>query len=324
VVDALASQSVLFVGSAPLVLNIVDKLRKRPDLGIRPIGYLAEQPLDTALPLLGAPADVWNVVKTKKPYRVVIAMNERRGCLPLEDMLDIRFSGVLVEEVASLYEEVFGRVCVDEIRPSHLILSSGLGPRPWKVRLQTVYSIAIACLSVLITAPITLLAALLIKLTSRGPILYRQARMGLNGERFFIYKFRSMRQNAEAATGPVWATANDSRVTRVGRVLRKTRIDELPQLFNVLRGDMSIVGPRPERPEFVRKFSQTIPFYRQRHCVKPGITGWAQISYKYAETEEDTKIKLEYDLYYIKNLSPSLDAYIMFHTLKTMLLSRGV
>jgi lipopolysaccharide/colanic/teichoic acid biosynthesis glycosyltransferase len=162
-----------------------------------------------------------------------------------------------------------------------------------------------------------------VRLTSPGPILYRQTRVGFNGVPFTVFKFRSMRTDAESGTGAVWAQRNDPRVTSIGGFLRKMRLDEIPQLFNVLRGEMSLVGPRPERPEFVRELSERIPYYRQRHCVRPGITGWAQISHKYGDTLEDTMVKLEYDLYYIKNLSQSLDIYIVFHTLKTMLLSRG-
>jgi len=160
-------------------------------------------------------------------------------------------------------------------------------------------------------------------LTSPGPVLYRQVRVGMDGAPFTLYKFRSMRADAEAATGAVWASKDDPRVTPVGRFMRKTRIDELPQVLNVLRGEMSIVGPRPERPEFVEVLSEKIPYYRQRHCVRPGITGWAQINYKYGDTIEDTITKLEYDLYYIKNMAFSLDTYIIFHTAKAMLLSRG-
>jgi len=174
-----------------------------------------------------------------------------------------------------------------------------------------------------VTAPLMLLVAVAIKLTSRGPVLYRQTRVGRQGMHFTLYKFRSMDQDAEADTGAVWASKNDARVTRVGRLLRALRIDELPQFFNVLRGEMSIVGPRPERPEFVETLSQTIPYYRQRLSLRPGITGWAQINHKYGDSLEDAARKLEYDLYYMKNLSPSMDAYILFHTLKTVLLSRG-
>jgi exopolysaccharide biosynthesis polyprenyl glycosylphosphotransferase len=168
-----------------------------------------------------------------------------------------------------------------------------------------------------------LLTALAVRLSSPGPVLYRQTRVGLDGALFTVYKFRSMRADAEHGTGAVWAQKDDPRVTTVGRIIRRIRFDELPQLFNVFRGEMSIVGPRPERPEFVKALNEQIPYYRQRHCVRPGITGWAQISYKYGDTLEDTITKLEYDLYYIKNMSIALDTYIIFHTLKAMLLSRG-
>ena len=168
-----------------------------------------------------------------------------------------------------------------------------------------------------------LLTALAVKLSSPGPILYRQVRVGLNDVPFTVYKFRSMRADAEAGTGAVWATKDDPRVTWVGKIIRRIRLDEMPQLFNVIKGNMAIVGPRPERPEFVKELSEQIPYYRQRHCVRPGITGWAQINHKYGDTLEDTAIKLEYDLFYIKNMSLSLDTYILFHTLKTMLLTRG-
>jgi len=188
-------------------------------------------------------------------------------------------------------------------------------------QLQNIYSFLIALVSLVLTFPLMLLVAVGVKLTSTGPVLFRQKRVGLNGKIFTIYKFRSMVVNAEATTGAVWAKKNDPRVTPFGAVLRKTRLDELPQIFNVLRGDMSVVGPRPERPEFVTVLSEQIPFYRQRHVVKPGVTGWAQINHKYGDTIEDTIIKLEYDLYYIKNLSPSLDLYIIFDTLKVMLFS---
>src|ERR1017187_1622762 len=181
----------------------------------------------------------------------------------------------------------------------------------------------VAVIGIVAALPIMLLTALAVRLSSPGAVLYRQTRVGLDGALFTLYKFRSMRANAEFATGAVWAQKDDPRVTKVGRFIRAIRFDELPQLFNVLRGEMSMVGPRPERPEFVRALSEQIPYYRQRHCVRPGITGWAQINYKYGDTFEDTITKLEYDLYYIKNMSMALDTYIVFHTLKAVLLSRG-
>jgi exopolysaccharide biosynthesis polyprenyl glycosylphosphotransferase len=214
-------------------------------------------------------------------------------------------------------------VSTRELRPSQLIFSAELGPQPRSLAFQAIYSRLIGIVGFLLVLPIMLLVAIAVRLTSSGPVLFRQKRVGLNGDAFILYKFRSMRMDAEAKTGAVWATRDDPRVTPIGKWLRRLRLDELPQLLNVVRGEMSIVGPRPERPEFVRTLSEQIPFYRQRHCVRPGITGWAQINYKYGETLEDTIVKLEYDLYYIKNLSPSLDAYILFHTLKVMLFSQS-
>ena len=198
-----------------------------------------------------------------------------------------------------------------------------MGPGGRTFRYHTIVNIVIAGIGVVFVSPLMLLIALAVRLSSAGPILYRQSRVGMNGEPFTLYKFRSMRADAEADTGAVWASRGDPRITPVGRIIRKIRLDELPQLLNVLRGEMSIVGPRPERPEFVRTLSEQIPYYRQRHCVRPGITGWAQINYKYGDTLEDTITKLEYDLYYIKNMSLSMDLYIIFHTLKTILLTRG-
>jgi exopolysaccharide biosynthesis polyprenyl glycosylphosphotransferase len=250
-------------------------------------------------------------------------MAERRQRLPVHDLLELRFSGIHIEEAQNTYEATFGRVCLRDIRPSQLIFTTELGPNPRKVYWQSIYSLAIAVLAVILVSPVMLLVAIVVRLTSSGPVLYRQKRVGKGDEVFMLYKFRSMYADAEARSGAVWAKKDDPRITPVGRWLRRLRLDELPQLLNVVRGEMTIVGPRPERPEFVRELEKKIPYYRQRHCVKPGITGWAQINHKYSDTLEDTITKLEYDLYYIKNLAPALDAYIMFHTAKVMLLLRG-
>jgi exopolysaccharide biosynthesis polyprenyl glycosylphosphotransferase len=188
---------------------------------------------------------------------------------------------------------------------------------------HTAINVVMSAVGVVAATPIMLLTALAVRLTSKGPVLYRQLRVGLDGRPFTLYKFRSMRADAEAETGAVWASKDDPRVTPLGRIIRKLRIDEIPQLFNVLKGEMSVVGPRPERPEMVQSLSEKIPYYRHRHCVRPGITGWAQVNYKYGDTLEDVIRKLEYDLYYIKNMSLSLDNYIIFLTIKATLLSRG-
>jgi exopolysaccharide biosynthesis polyprenyl glycosylphosphotransferase len=271
---------------------------------------------------LGPPEDLARIVAETKPNRIAVSLQERRQALPVNTLLDLRFSGIRIEEASTLYESAFGRVTIRRLRPSQLIFSTELGPQAWSMRIQSIYSFILGLIGFIVAVPIMVLTGIAVKLTSPGPALFRQERVGLNGRRFILYKFRSMTADAEAKTGAVWATRNDPRVTSIGRFLRRSRLDELPQLINVLRGEMSIVGPRPERPEFVATLSEQIPFYRQRHCVKPGLTGWAQINYKYGETIEDTIVKLEYDLYYIKNLSPSLDAYVIFHTIKVMVASK--
>jgi len=327
VVRALGSRKVLFVGQNQLVRQISEYVTSRPDFAIQPVGYLAESESEEQCeytgPYHGTLADLKAVAAKLKPDLIAVGLEERRGKLPIYDLLDLRLRGVRIEDVASLYESIYGRVSVRTIRPSQLVFTSELGPNPRHVSLQNFYSFAIALVGAIITAPIMLIVAVLVKLTSKGPALYRQTRVGLNGQEFQVFKFRSMYVDAEARTGAVWASKNDPRITPLGRYLRKLRLDELPQFFNVLRGEMSIVGPRPERPEFVKTLAEQIPFYGQRHSVKPGVTGWAQINHKYGDTIEDTISKLEYDLYYLKHLGPGLDFYIIFQTAKVMLLSRG-
>jgi sugar transferase (PEP-CTERM system associated) len=325
---AIGKQKILFLGASPTMFELAKHIEEHPELGFAVTGYLDEDPssagsADPAVRRLGCLEDIRTVSSSIQPDRVVVAMRERRQKLPVNELLEMRFSGIQTEEAVHLYEATFGRICSREIRPSHLIFSTELGPRKHSVQMQTLYSTSIAVVATVVTLPIMALVAILVKVSSPGPILLRQKRVGLHDEPFTVLKFRSMYRDAEARTGAIWAAKNDPRITPLGRWLRLLRLDELPQLFNVLRGEMSIVGPRPERPEFVTMLSEQIPFYRQRHYVKPGITGWAQINYKYGDTIEDTIVKLEYDLYYIKHLSPMLDLYILFNTLKTMLLFRG-
>jgi sugar transferase (PEP-CTERM system associated) len=325
---AAGAEKVLFMGASPLVFETAQHLMHHPELGMTVLGYLDEdcggsKAGDNAPPRLGCIQDMARVISSNRPGRIVVGMRERRRLLPMNELLELRFAGITTEEISSLYEATFGRVCAREIRPSDLIFSKDLGPRPHQVQIQTLYSTIIAAITTVLALPLIILTALLVRLSSPGPVLFRQLRVGLHNQVFTLYKFRSMYVDAEARTGAVWAQKDDPRVTPVGRWLRLLRLDELPQLFNVLRGEMAIVGPRPERPEFVQTLSEQIPYYRQRHCVKPGITGWAQINYKYGNTIEDTLMKLEYDLYYIKYMSASLDAYVIFHTIKTMLLFRG-
>ena len=275
------------------------------------------------VPKLGGFQDLERIIQAQRPTRLVVASNGPRESMPLDELLALRFAGMEIEEDVVTYETVFHRVPTRELTPAQLIFSSELGSFHSVLFLQTIYSWFIAAIALILLSPVMLVVAILVKLTSPGPVFFRQTRVGLGGKHFTLYKFRSMRQDAEAKTGAVWATKNDPRVTPLGKWLRKLRLDELPQLFNVVRGEMVVVGPRPERPEFVEKLQHQIPYYRQRLAVKPGITGWAQISHKYGDTIEDTVIKLEYDLYYIKYLSTELDVFVMFHTPKTVLTGRG-
>ncbi len=324
---AISGDRMLLVGASPLLTDIADYIVKHPETGVEVLGYVNDTSRPTADPpggkVLGDLPQLSEIVAATHPSRIVVGMFERRNRLPMNELLELRFGGNIIEEAANVYERVCGRVCLTEIRPSQLIYSGELGPRTGSVMYQAVLNTTFAVIGVILSAPIMALTALAVKLSSSGPVLYRQVRVGLNGTTFTVYKFRSMRADAEADTGAVWASKEDPRVTGVGRFIRKIRFDELPQLFNVLRGEMSIVGPRPERPEFVKTLTERIPYYRQRHCILPGITGWAQINYKYGDTLEDTVTKLEYDLYYIKNMTLGLDLYIIFHTVKAMLLSRG-
>ncbi len=317
----------LLVGGSPLLEDIGHFIADHPESGLEVAGYVDDRhQIGTPLPggkILGAMESLTEIVRATQPHRIVVGMFERRNRMPVSELLELRFDGNVIEEVANTYERVCGRVCLKEIRPSQLIFSGELGPRPQNLLYQRITNVIVAVTGIVLSFPLMVLTALAVRLSSPGPVLYRQARVGLDDSLFTVYKFRSMRADAEMGTGPVWAQKDDPRVTTVGRIIRRIRFDELPQLFNVLRGEMSMVGPRPERPEFVKALNEQIPYYRQRHCVRPGITGWAQISYKYGDTLEDTITKLEYDLYYIKNMSMSLDTYIIFHTLKAMLLSRG-
>ena len=320
-------EHLLLVGGSPLLEDIARHITRHPEAGLHVDGYVDDQHepgnLLAGAKVLGPMNSLTEIVRSTQPNRIVVGMFERRSRMPMAELLELRFAGHIIEEVVTTYERVCGRVCLKEIRPSQLIFSGELGPRAQNVAYQRLFNMGVAVVGIVVSSPIMLLTALAVRLSSPGPVLYRQVRVGMNDVPFTVYKFRSMRVDAEAETGAVWAQKDDPRVTPVGRIIRQIRFDELPQLFNVLKGEMSVVGPRPERPEFVRALSEKVPYYRQRHCVRPGITGWAQVNYKYGDTLEDTITKLEYDLYYIKNMSAALDNYIIFHTLKAMLLSRG-
>jgi sugar transferase (PEP-CTERM system associated) len=324
--ERLGGDRVLLVGNGAVLAEVATHIQSHPEKGVKIIGVLTDEPdagNSVEAKFLGRFDALREVANATRPTRIVVGMQERRSRMPVADLLDLRYSGYVIEEAPTTFERVCGRVCTKELRPSQLIYSGEYGPRRRTLVYQHLMNTLMACIGIVLAAPIMLATALAVRLTSAGPILYRQVRVGMDNVPFTLYKFRSMRVDAEAGTGAVWAQKNDPRVTPIGGLIRKIRFDELPQLFNVLKGEMSIVGPRPERPEFVKTLSEKIPYYRQRHAVHPGITGWAQINYKYGDTLEDTIAKLEYDLYYIKNMSWSLDTYIIFHTVKAMLLFRG-
>ncbi len=294
----------------------------------RIIGFLDDAP-DAAdmLPdghvLLGKIQDLDSLVEETRPDIVVIAQLDRRGCFPTKALLECRLRGIRVEDWPTFYEKAEGKILVTAVRPSWLIFSDGFVKTPRTEIIKRLFDITLALAGLVLSIPLMLITAIAIKLESPGPILYRQPRLGKNGCVFILNKFRSMRQDAEKDTGPVWSGQRDPRINRVGHVLRRARLDELPQLFNVLVGHMSFIGPRPERPEFVAELQKRIPFYMERLAVKPGLTGWAQVKYQYGSSVDDAIEKLQYDLYYIKNLSLFLDLLIVLNTVQVVIFARG-
>jgi sugar transferase (PEP-CTERM system associated) len=321
-------ERILIVGSGPFAVEIAREALGRPDAGFRVVGFVDNDPALVGKSLInpkviGLTSELGSLVRSEHIDRIVVAIGDRRGQFPTQELLRLSLSGdVSIEESASFYERLTGRVLLDLIRPSWLIFSSrGRRARLNELACATMHR-TVALLGAILSLPIAIVTAILIKIESRGPVLYKQERVGKNGHVFTLMKFRSMRMDAEK-DGPVWAKTEDERMTRVGRIIRKIRVDEIPQFWNILCGDMNFVGPRPERPHFIAQLAQEIPFYEQRHLIAPGLTGWAQIKYPYGASIEDAKQNLAYDLYYIKNQSITLDATIMFETIKTILLGRG-
>ena len=321
-------ERILIVGSGAFAVEIAKETLERKDAGYRIVGFVDNDPALVGKSLInpkviGLTSDLAGLVHRENIDRLVVAMGDRRGQFPTEELLKLSLSGdVSIEESASFYERLTGRVLLDMIRPSWLIFSSrGRRHRVNEAALVMMHR-AIAFVGAVLSLPIAIVTAILIKLESRGPVLYKQERVGKQGHTFTLMKFRSMRTDAEK-DGPVWAKSDDDRMTRVGRIIRKIRVDEIPQFWNILRGDMNFVGPRPERPHFVATLAQEIPYYEQRHLIAPGLTGWAQIKYPYGASIDDARQKLQYDLFYIKNQNLALDATIMFETIKTILFGKG-
>ncbi|MBK9529741.1 MAG: TIGR03013 family PEP-CTERM/XrtA system glycosyltransferase [Acidobacteria bacterium] len=322
-------EKILVVGTGQTALDTAEAVWERRDAGYRIAGFISEngaKPMDKLGQsiILGKGPDLESVIINEKIDRVVIAVRERRGAFPTEALLKMSLAGdVSIEECTSFFERITGKVHVDMLRPSWLIFAGRRRDSPVKTIFREVMHRSLALLGLVLSLPFAMLAAILIKLESRGPIFYKQERVGKSGKTFKVIKFRSMRTDAEKDGKPIWAATNDERVTRIGRVMRATRIDEIPQFWNILKGDMSFVGPRPERPHFVKQLGTEIPYYDHRHLVAPGLTGWAQIKYPYGASVADARQKLQYDLYYIKNQSLTLDLVIVFETVKTVLFGKG-
>lgn len=321
------NERVLVLGTGDTGISLVRQIIEHPEYNLNVIGFLDERGENIGKPLvnpriIGAAADLEEIVARENVGRVILSMKERRGSTPLRQLLNLKFAGVTVEEVHSCFERLSGRIKLEHLSPSWLILSEGFKKSRFSLAAKRAMDLAVSSILLLLVSPLLPIVALAIYLDTGRPIFFRQTRVGYKGRRFELIKFRSMVQDAEQH-GPQWASKADSRVTRAGRLLRKTRLDEIPQLLNIFRGEMSLVGPRPERPAFCQILEEQIPFFNLRHTVRPGLTGWAQVRFRYGASVDDTKGKLELDLFYLKNLSLFVDCAILFETIKVVVLGRG-
>ncbi len=318
-------QKVIVVGTGKLACDIAREVEGRRDSVYKIVAFIGDEEAEfnpNKAPLYSHLEDIDAAVSLQNIERIIVAPDDRRGSTPVQTLLQCKLRGIIVEHGVSFYERIAGRILVERLAPSWIIFSEGFGLSRFKQSLKRCADICLSGILLVLSLPILLLSAIIIKIESFGPILYRQERVGHYGTSFHLIKLRSMYQDAEK-DGAVWASVNDERVTRFGGIIRQLRIDELPQLWNVIKGEMSFVGPRPERPVFVEQLVKAIPYYGIRHVIKPGITGWAQICYPYGASKEDALKKLEYDLYYLKNFSIALDFVIIFKTVKTVLGKRG-
>ena len=314
-------ERVYVLGGGERARKVVETLSTRRDAGMEVVAGSVEAAAGGELERFAA--DLRAFCKPKLQIeRVIVAMEDRRKSMPVRELLDLRLRGVVIEDAGAVMERLLGKLPLDGLNPSSLIFTQGFNVKASQQILRRLVSITVSFIGLAVCLPFIPFIILAVRLSSPGSIFFRQTRVGLRGRPFSVIKFRTMRQDAEAQ-GAVWASRNDPRVTPLGKFMRTTRLDEIPQLWNVLRGEMGFVGPRPERPEFVQWLSNEIPFYELRHMIRPGITGWAQVRYQYGASLEETKQKLEYDLYYIKHLSLGLDLLIMFETIKTIVLRRG-
>jgi sugar transferase (PEP-CTERM system associated) len=315
-------ERIYVLGAGEFARSIVTAIKARQDLGIEVVDWREIAAEQTERKAIWIDALKHLSGRDKPVHRIIIAMESQRGELPVEELLALRFQGIVVEEVGTLRERLSGKIQLDGLRPSSFLYSEGFRIRSSQQFARRVISMCAAAVGLILCLPLIPIIMLMVRCSSPGPIFFRQTRVGVGGKNFNVIKFRTMRTDAEAA-GAQWATKNDPRVTKIGMFMRKTRLDEIPQLWNILRGDMDFVGPRPERPEFIPMLSENLPFYYLRHLIRPGLTGWAQIRYGYGATLAETKEKLEYDLYYLKHMSLGLDLFVMFETIKTIIRRRG-
>lgn len=318
---AVFQERVYVLGEGERASSIIETIREHREAGMVVVGW-DDRLHDKEERRKNFAATVQRLTADASIDRIVVALDERRGELPVDGLLAMRFRGVTIEEVGSVQERLTGKLQLDGLRPSDLLFCEGFRMKPSQQFLLRVASTLVAAIGLILFLPLFPFVVLMVRLSSPGPVFFKQERVGLNGKVFQVYKFRTMVVDAEAK-GAQWAQKNDPRVTRVGQFMRKTRLDEVPQLWNVLRGDMSFVGPRPERPEFVSWLAQELPFYEVRNMIRPGLTGWAQIRYGYGATLAESREKLAYDLYYVKHQTLGLDLLIMFETIKTILRRRG-
>jgi exopolysaccharide biosynthesis polyprenyl glycosylphosphotransferase len=321
------SETAIILGGGALAATLAREIESRPELGIRLVGYLGrEWGAEEGNPgtrWLGAIEDLAAVVEKTPVQRIIVTMGDRRSRLPVDDLLALKTSGVAIQEGSDFYEVTTGKLPIDSLRLSWLIFSPGFRVSKLTLFYKRLVSVILAGTALFLIWPLMVLIAIAIRLDSEGPAIFRQARIGKDGLPFTVFKFRTMRVNADAGGDALPVQDNDARITRVGLWLRRFRLDESPQLFNILRGHMYFVGPRPFVPNQELELAQQIPLYTQRWTVKPGATGWAQVQRGYCATLEDNSEKLAYDLYYIKNMSIGLDLMIIFQTLKTVLLGQG-
>jgi sugar transferase (PEP-CTERM system associated) len=322
-------QRVAILGTGALALELAREVTRRQDLGMKLEGFVSGTELETdrekifGFPILGSATDMAGIARRGAISRIIVAFENRRGVLPTRELVTLRVQGVRVDDASSVLSALTGRIPLHAVKPSWFVFSDGFHRSKWNELLKRTLDLAAGITGLLLSLPIMALIAFAIVLDSKGPVIYRQTRVGRMDRCFDVLKFRSMRVDAEVENGARWAAKNDPRITQVGRFLRKYRLDELPQFFNVVRGDMSFVGPRPERPCFVEELRKQIPYYDERHSVRPGITGWAQVQYSYGASVEDAFKKLEYDLFYLKNMSLSFDLAIILKTIKIVIGGHG-